>query len=138
MPIDIVCKGCSATLRAPVTAAGKKIKCPKCATIADVPADAKENAPRAVPPPPPPVVAQSRPPVVARAAPPIEEEVPRRWRDGSPRRGYDDDDNYDRFRRRRGPRRDAHETEPGTGLQLGLGIGSTSVGALALCFAIIP
>ncbi len=42
MPIKITCKACNAVLRAPDTAAGKKIKCPKCSAAIAVPAAAAE------------------------------------------------------------------------------------------------
>jgi len=38
MPIVVTCPGCSATLKAPDTAAGKKVKCPKCTSAIPVPA----------------------------------------------------------------------------------------------------
>lgn len=38
MPIPIVCSGCSTKLNAPDTAAGRKVKCPKCHTPIAVPA----------------------------------------------------------------------------------------------------
>jgi phage FluMu protein Com len=44
MPIDVRCSECSTKLRAPDTAAGKKIKCPKCQTIIPVPAPESEEA----------------------------------------------------------------------------------------------
>src|SRR5687768_14068972 len=40
MPIQISCTGCQSKLKAPDTAAGKKIKCPKCQTVVPVPAGA--------------------------------------------------------------------------------------------------
>ena len=40
MSIGIACPGCSAKLNAPDSAAGKKIKCPKCQTVCAVPAPA--------------------------------------------------------------------------------------------------
>ncbi len=43
MPIQIICTGCQAKLKAPDTAAGKKIKCPKCQTVVSVPATPGEN-----------------------------------------------------------------------------------------------
>ena len=38
MPIQVLCTGCQAKLKAPDTAAGKKIRCPKCQTVVGVPA----------------------------------------------------------------------------------------------------
>jgi Protein of unknown function (DUF1559) len=37
MPIKVTCSSCSASLRAPDTAAGKRIKCPKCSAVLPVP-----------------------------------------------------------------------------------------------------
>ena len=48
MPIDIVCPSCTAKLRAPDNAAGRRTKCPKCGNAVVVPA-AAENATVATP-----------------------------------------------------------------------------------------
>jgi hypothetical protein len=40
MPIEVNCSGCQRTFRVPDKVAGKKIKCPKCANILQVPAPA--------------------------------------------------------------------------------------------------
>jgi len=45
MPIVVTCPSCSATLKAPDTAAGKRVKCPKCTSPIDVPAAAAAPAP---------------------------------------------------------------------------------------------
>jgi hypothetical protein len=127
MPINVTCSNCNATLRAPDTAAGKKIKCPKCSTILDVPI---EDVPAVS------AVSAEAPAPVASAAPSRRREVDDDDRP-SRRRDEDDDDEY-RPRRRRGPRRDLQEQQPGTGWQLGLGITSAVLGALALCFSFIP
>ena len=50
MPILVTCPTCSTKLNAPDTAAGKKVKCPKCQAICSVPAPALPAA--AAPPPP--------------------------------------------------------------------------------------
>ena len=42
MPLQVVCPGCSAKLKAPDTAAGKKTKCPKCQAVISVPVDAPQ------------------------------------------------------------------------------------------------
>jgi hypothetical protein len=42
MPIQVLCTGCQARLKAPDTAAGKKTRCPKCQTVVSVPAAAGE------------------------------------------------------------------------------------------------
>ncbi|CAN5607369.1 hypothetical protein BH11PLA2_BH11PLA2_06510 [soil metagenome] len=38
MPITVSCPGCQGKLNAPDTAAGKRVKCPKCATVMQIPA----------------------------------------------------------------------------------------------------
>lgn len=38
MPIDFRCTGCSQKVRAPDKFAGRKVKCPKCATVLEIPA----------------------------------------------------------------------------------------------------
>ena len=54
MPIPVVCPGCSAKLNAPDAAAGKKLKCPKCAGVIAVPsADADFEVVEDEPAPPP-------------------------------------------------------------------------------------
>ncbi len=45
MPIEVSCPSCSHRLRAPDTAAGKRVKCPKCKSVIQVPA--AESAPAA-------------------------------------------------------------------------------------------
>jgi hypothetical protein len=125
MPINVTCPSCNATLRAPDTAAGKKIKCPKCATICNVPAaqaPVEEVVEQVAAAPPPRRVEEERP----RAR--DDEDRPRR------RREEEEDEDDDRGRRRR-RRRDAQESEPGTGLQIGLGIGSLVLGVIAMPFA---
>ena len=42
MPLQVVCPGCNAKLKAPDTAAGKKTKCPKCQAVISVPVDAPQ------------------------------------------------------------------------------------------------
>lgn len=44
MPISVACPTCGAKLKTPDNAAGKKIKCPKCEKLIDVPADGEETA----------------------------------------------------------------------------------------------
>lgn len=55
MPIEFFCPGCSKLLRTPDESAGKKAKCPQCATIVDVPATAGDKTttpwPGGTPPP---------------------------------------------------------------------------------------
>jgi hypothetical protein len=126
MPIDIQCSNCSTTLRAPDTAAGKKVKCPKCEAVLPVPVAADNGlAVSPAPPPPPP-----EPMVMAKAAP-----APSRRReeedDRPSRRRRDEDDDVD-FRRRRGPRRDAHETESTGTIPLVLGIVSIVFSVIAI------
>src|SRR5688572_26908834 len=52
MPVDVTCSSCQRKMRVPDTALGKRIKCPKCQTIIDVPnpsASAAFNVPVGVP-----------------------------------------------------------------------------------------
>lgn len=42
MPIAVLCGNCNAKLNAPDAAAGKKVKCPKCATVLQIPAPEPE------------------------------------------------------------------------------------------------
>jgi hypothetical protein len=138
MPIEVSCTNCSALLRAPDAAAGKKIKCPKCETIVPVPAAGGEAAtikptPSTAPPPMPvPVLPAAPPQAVVPVGP-----APSRRDDEDrppPRRRYEEDD--DRPRRRQ--RRDESPTTGGSGLPLGLGIGSIAMGVVALIFSFLP
>lgn len=53
MPIIVECGTCAAKMKAPDSAAGKKVKCPKCEAILDVPVEGApaEAAPLQAPPP---------------------------------------------------------------------------------------
>src|SRR5262245_12569458 len=102
MPIPVSCPSCGTGLKAPDTAAGRRVKCPKCATPFAVPAVGEAAAFQAPPPPP------SRP--RQAAAPP---------------RGYEDD--ADPYEPRPGPRQIRRAPPAGAGLQLGLGIASLAV-----------
>src|ERR1700736_5830482 len=105
MPIDVQCSGCSTMLRAPDTAAGKKVKCPKCEAVIAVPAAADNGlAVSSAPPPPEPMAMAKAAPAPSRRR---EEEDDRPSR----RRRFEEDDDDVDFRRRRGLRRDAHATE---------------------------
>lgn len=111
MPIPVNCPGCGVNLKVPDTAAGQKVKCPKCQTPFDVAAGGFGE------PPPAPVQA------------------------GGPRRGPappPDDEGYDDEPYRGDQYRPPRQQGPGTGLQLGLGIAGMSVGILAVLFAWIP
>jgi lipopolysaccharide-induced tumor necrosis factor-alpha factor len=104
MPILVTCPTCGTNAAAPDNAGGKKVKCPKCQAILDVPAPQApvvEVAPPAAP------VAQYTPPPSAYP-PPVPEPEPRRRRrdeeeDEEPRRRRRDEDD-DEPRRRRGGR----------------------------------
>jgi hypothetical protein len=117
MPIPVNCPSCGTGLKAPDSAAGKKVKCPKCATPFPVPNPGEE--PMAV------TAAAPAPPVVRPAAPPQHHGE-----------GYGDEPMY----RDRPPRRDAYGPGggPTTGLQMGMGIASLALGASALVVAWIP
>jgi hypothetical protein len=115
MPITVSCPSCNTTLKAPDAAAGRKVKCPKCATPFDVPATAAVTAP-----------APPRPP----AAPP-----PGDGDEGRPRRRREVEDEYeeDEFARRQPAAQGSN-----TGAQFGLGVAALAVGAIGLVFAFIP
>jgi hypothetical protein len=51
MPIDIVCPSCGKRLKAPDTAAGKRVKCPQCSAAVPVPAAPAAARPISAPPP---------------------------------------------------------------------------------------
>jgi len=55
-----------------------------------------------------------------------------------PRSRHDDDDDDRPERRQRGPRRDAHETQQSTAVQMALGGTATGLGVVALIFSFIP
>lgn len=57
----ITCSGCKSQMRAPDTLAGKKVKCPKCATIMVVPAAEPPSVPAPPPPPPEPITLEPLP-----------------------------------------------------------------------------
>lgn len=119
MPITVECPTCAAKLRAPDTAAGKRIKCPKCAGIIPVPAAAV---------PPPREIEEQ-----VAAAPPrrrVEEDV--EDRPSGSRAEVDEDGDFGDQPRRRGPRRDAHETEATGTFPMVLGIISIVFAALAI------
>src|SRR5271166_1477564 len=115
MPIPVSCPNCGTTLKAPEAAAGRLVRCPKCSTAFDVPSTAAAEVADVAE-----VVEDigTRPP----APPPLPARRP------APVRAYADDEEYDDdlppLRRRRQPDIEG----PGTGLQMGLGIASLSVG----------
>jgi len=80
MPIEVSCANCSGHFRVPDTAAGKKIRCPKCRGAIEVPA-AEPTAARPtevfVPPPTPPTLpAPAAPPQPAFVPPPLPKKQP--------------------------------------------------------------
>jgi hypothetical protein len=109
MPITVSCPSCNTTLRAPNNAAGRKVKCPKCATPFDVPAAGAAPVMAVAPVPP------------SRPAPP------------PPREDYEDYEEEPAPRRRH-----ASADSSAVGLQSGLGIASMCVGIIGLVFAFIP
>ena len=96
MPIPIVCPGCGVQLKAPDAAAGKRVKCPKCANPIPVPAlEAEDPGFDIVDDTPAPAPAK---PVMARAKPVAAKPV-------------DDDEEDDRPRTKRKSRDDDEEEE---------------------------
>jgi hypothetical protein len=115
MPIPVNCPNCGTGLKAPDSAAGRTVRCPKCSTQFGIPA------------------AGAQPLGSVSAAPlPAYQPAPQ------PPSGYDNYDNYrdegPGYRRRPPPR----PSEPGTGVQMGMGIASLSVGAAGLVIGLIP
>jgi predicted Zn finger-like uncharacterized protein len=114
MPIPVNCPNCGTALKAPDSAAGRTVKCPRCSTPFAVPAGGE---------PPFGAVSSAPPPARAAAQPP----------------GYDNPDAYDSYPDEdRGYRRPPPRPSGGTGVQLGLGIASLSVGAAGLVIGMIP
>jgi predicted Zn finger-like uncharacterized protein len=122
MPINVACPHCGSSLKAPDSAAGRQVKCPKCTQLFAVPAANGGPAP---------VKAAAPPPARRAAAPPeedFEEPEPRPRR----RREYDEDEEE-------APRPRRRETEEaGGGAQFGLGVAALSVGAVGMVFSFIP
>ncbi len=102
MPISVVCSSCSAKLNAPDTAAGKKIKCPKCQAVCSVPAPASDfevvDEPEPGPKPKPKKT-------VAKATVDDDEERPRK------RKAADEDDEDDRPRAKKKATRQTEDDE---------------------------
>jgi DNA-directed RNA polymerase subunit M/transcription elongation factor TFIIS len=116
MSVNLTCTGCNATLKVRDDLAGKKIKCPKCATSLTVPApDEEEEVPivDAIEEAPPAKAGRSR-----RAAADEEDEEPPRRETGirtdrgrSRDRDREDEDDQERKPRRRGRNRDEDEDD---------------------------
>jgi hypothetical protein len=151
MPIVITCAGCSGRMKAPDSAAGKKVKCPKCGGLVLVPVPEDEDAGDRVTPardnPKAPAAATGKAAVAANRARRDEEDEegpedrPRaRGRargeeeEDRPRRRDEDEEEDDRPR----GRRKAGAGAPATGLQLGLGIAALSLGVVGGLFDLIP
>jgi predicted Zn finger-like uncharacterized protein len=118
MPITVTCPSCHTSLKAPDEAAGRKVKCPKCATPFAVSAHGGTLpvAGRAIKRPGPPMVHAPR----GLAGP-----------------TYEDDD-YKPAVRGRQEYADRRGVDQSGGAQFGLGIASLAVGAVGLLLAFIP
>jgi hypothetical protein len=95
MSLVVTCTGCGTRLKAPSTATGKSVKCPKCGIAVGVPTT-EESPP--VPPQPPPL-----PPPVAEDLPedlPPEEQPRKRRKAREDEEDDEDDEDDDRPRRR--------------------------------------
>jgi phage FluMu protein Com len=116
MPITVVCRSCSARLNAPDTAAGKRVKCPKCAAVLTVPAPTAADDDFEVvddePAPP-----KRRPAVVDDDADEDDDRPPRK----RSRRGEEDDEDEDD--RPRPKKKKGKKAAPKSNLLLILGIG---------------
>ncbi len=121
MPLLLTCPSCSKQLRVQDALAGKKVKCPACATVLTVPAAV------AAPPPAAPKQAVSsagRKP----AAPP-----PARSAAASSRRSRDDEDEPDRPYQKDA----AADKKPVSGVGIGLGIASLVLGILTAVTSLV-
>jgi predicted Zn finger-like uncharacterized protein len=137
MPVSLTCPSCASSLRVPDSAAGRKVKCPKCGSVIGVPAAGEEIVDRAtlgVKAAEAPGPASAAPTSRRRQAENEDEDAPRASRS---RREYDDDDDDDYDDEPRYSHR-AAALGQGGGLQLGLGIASLSVGILGLLISWIP
>ncbi len=162
MPISFACPACATKIKAPDSAAGKKLSCPSCKGEVRVPA-----APTGIvtiSKPPAPTEADDEPRARGRVED-VKEDAPRRKvgrrdqedAEDSPRRvSRRDDDDDDRPRKssreddyeeddksnRKSGRdhdEDDHDREPkGNGTALGLGITSMVIGIIALPAAVVP
>ena len=128
MPISVSCPGCSATLTAPDSAAGKKVKCPKpaCGMLMIIPdalaPDFEVVEDRPAPPKP-----KSKP-VMARVDDDEDEDRPRKRS-----RRDDDDDEDDRPRsRRRDDDDDDYDDRPRKKKRKKKGMGAGAIVAIVL------
>lgn len=120
MPV-VACPNCSTRMTAPDSAAGKKVRCPKCQAAVPIPAgDEFEVVDEPAPPPKP---AKKKPVVVEDDEPPRkkrsrdeadEDNRPRNKR----RRDEDDEDEDDRPRKKRRRDDDDEDDEPRQGVSL--------------------
>src|SRR5947209_5943634 len=116
MPITVTCPTCQSTLRAPDQAAGRKVKCPKCATAFEVAAVAT-------------VLPDDFGPAIRQPSthvPPVPRPV-------APAR----DEYYEPAPRSRRAEVAGGMPQP-TGAQVGLGISSLVVGIVGLVISLIP
>jgi hypothetical protein len=133
MPVTVTCPNCATKLKAPDSAVGRKVKCPKCEGVIAVPTahvEPVDRARRGVQAEPPDPVPYPASPSRRRRQDDDEDNdrpLSRRRREEDYEDDYDDD---------RGPSR--REPAQGGGLPMGLGIASLSVGVLGLLIALIP
>lgn len=141
MPITANCTGCGSAIKAPDNAAGKKVKCPKCATVMVLPAAAVGEAIQATPRPaaPPPAPPRAAPPPTPAAPPPIQQSVRAAREDSDEDERHDDRDDRDdredlddRDIRRRGSR------VGGEGGTNGLAIAGMVLGIVGFAVVFIP
>jgi hypothetical protein len=132
----LTCPSCSATLRAPAQAAGKKVRCPKCSTAVPV-AEADFEVVDDEPTPAKPIVARAVPKPVAEPARPQKKSRDDEDDDDRPSRKsrrYDDDEDDDyEDRTRRRAKKQAKKPDKNFGLRLALILG---FGVLAIMVAV--
>ena len=148
MPISVLCPSCNSKLNAPDSAAGKRVKCPKCQVLMELPAAEPDYEELDDEPAPPPIMAKSKPKPAGKPVTEEEDddEQPVRRKPHRRRAESDDEENDDeeneRPSKRRASRRERDEEEderprkksrkkakPKSNLPLILGIG---VGVLVL------
>jgi hypothetical protein len=99
MPVSLTCSGCKSTLKVRDDLAGKKVKCPKCATLLTVPAaEEEEFAPVEIDDPSDSVV--DAPPPEKKSKPSRDDDDEDDRPRGKSRRRDEDDEDDDRDRKR--------------------------------------
>lgn len=125
MPIPVLCPGCNVRLNAPDTAAGKNVKCPKCATLMTIPAASDDDDFEVVDEPPKKKASSpgsTRQPLLPATKKPVKTDVELDDDDDRPRRKRADDDD-DRPKKKKGKKKAKPAgMSPGVLIAIGLGV----------------